>query len=335
MTPDDPEFEAYARGAFYGGFEDVGPGAPQTLRPLDRFDWEALRRTPEGSTESIAHSVLSLYVRKKLHLPDEDYERATPHRSGLRPSSRRSQPSERRACAESTGTSRDRTFAAGRRNSQASRSSRSSSSPKLAATKAVPLFIAAMDLMHTGRFAGFVLVSSDSDFARLASRLREQGLQVYGIGKTNTPEAFRKACKRFIFVENLLGNGDEPPEGGKPDESAPPAVGPETAGDTPPNKPREKSATAVASGKETTESVQAAQKQPASKAVPLIMSAMRSHDDDWVPLSVIGSHVRAAHPEFDPRTYGFRKLVDLMEKTGQFEVKRNEVPVRARMRRLQ
>ena len=199
----------------------------------------------------------------------------------------------------------------------------------------ITLVIDAMDLMHTGRFDGFVLVSSDSDFARLASRLREQGLQVYGIGKTNTPEAFRKACKRFIFIENLLGNGDEPPEGGKPDESAPPAVTPETAGDTPPNKPREQSATAVASGPETTENVQTGQKQPASKAVPLIMAAMRSHDDDWVPLSVIGSHVRAAHPEFDPRTYGFRKLVDLMEKTGQFEVKRNEVPVRARMKRLQ
>ena len=192
-----------------------------------------------------------------------------------------------------------------------------------------------MDLMHSGRFDGFVLVSSDSDFARLASRLREQGLQVYGIGKTNTPEAFRKACKRFIFVENLLGNGDEHPEGGKSGESTPPAMRPEAAGDTPPNKQREKSTTAVASGQETTESLQAVKKQPASKATPLIMAAMRSHDDDWVPLSVIGSHVRAAHPEFDPRTYGFRKLVDLMEKTGQFEVKRDEVPVRARMRRLQ
>ena len=199
----------------------------------------------------------------------------------------------------------------------------------------IALVIDAMDLMHTGRFDGFVLVSSDSDFARLASRLREQGLQVYGIGKTNTPEAFRKACKRFIFVENLLGNGDEPPEAGKADESPPPAVRPEIAGNTPPNKPVEKSAAAVTPGRETTESVQTVQKQPASKAVPLIMAAMRSHDDDWVPLSVIGSHVRAAHPEFDPRTYGFRKLVDLMEHTGQFQVKRNEVPVRARMRRLQ
>ena len=72
----------------------------------------------------------------------------------------------------------------------------------------IALVIDAMDLMHTGRFDGFVLVSSDSDFTRLAGRLREQGLQVFGIGRTNTPEAFRKACKRFIFVENLLGDGE-------------------------------------------------------------------------------------------------------------------------------
>ena len=73
----------------------------------------------------------------------------------------------------------------------------------------IALVIDAMDLMHTGRFDGFVLVSSDSDFARLASRLREQGLQVFGIGRRNTPDAFRKACKRFIFIENLLGDGEE------------------------------------------------------------------------------------------------------------------------------
>ena len=69
--------------------------------------------------------------------------------------------------------------------------------------------------------------------------------------------------------------------------------------------------------------------------MPLIAAAIRTHDDDWVPLSVIGSHIRAANPEFDPRTYGCAKLVDLIEKTGQFQVKRNEIPVRARMKRLQ
>jgi uncharacterized LabA/DUF88 family protein len=66
----------------------------------------------------------------------------------------------------------------------------------------IALVIDAMDLLHSGRFDGFVLISSDSDFTRLASRIREHGLDVYGIGQQKTPEAFRKACKRFIFVEN-------------------------------------------------------------------------------------------------------------------------------------
>ena len=199
----------------------------------------------------------------------------------------------------------------------------------------IALVIDAMDLMHTGRFDGFVLVSSDSDFTRLASRLREQGLQVFGIGKRNTPEAFRKACKRFIFVENLLGEGValRDADGSGPGESAGGGTGAkESAARSDLGTPAQPAPpTAV----DKTEAVEAAQKQPPSKAVPLIKAAMRSHDDDWVPLSVIGSHVRAAHPEFDPRTYGCAKLVDLMEKTGQFQVNRNDVPVRARMKRLQ
>ena len=72
----------------------------------------------------------------------------------------------------------------------------------------IALVIDAMDLLHTGRFDGFVLVSSDSDFTRLASRIREQGLDVYGIGERKTPDAFRKACKRFIFIENLVDQAE-------------------------------------------------------------------------------------------------------------------------------
>ena len=200
----------------------------------------------------------------------------------------------------------------------------------------IALVIEAMDLMHTGRFDGFVLVSSDSDFARLASRLREQGLQVFGIGRRNTPEAFRKACKRFIFIENLLGDGEElretkepapiKPVGGEPTEAKEPAAQSDQG-----VSPSE----ALPQAQDKTAAVDTVEKQTPSKAVPLIAAAMRTHDDDWVPLSVIGSRIRAANPEFDPRTYGCAKLVDLIEKTGQFQVKRNEIPVRARMKRLQ
>jgi hypothetical protein len=68
----------------------------------------------------------------------------------------------------------------------------------------ITLVIDAMDLLHSGRFDGFCLVSSDSDFTRLAARIREQGLDVYGIGQQKTPEAFRQACTRFVFTENFV-----------------------------------------------------------------------------------------------------------------------------------
>jgi hypothetical protein len=77
----------------------------------------------------------------------------------------------------------------------------------------ITLVIDAMDLLHSGRFDGFCLVSSDSDFTRLAARIREQGVDVYGIGTAKTPESFRQACTRFIFTENFVP--DERPKTAK------------------------------------------------------------------------------------------------------------------------
>ena len=159
----------------------------------------------------------------------------------------------------------------------------------------IALVIDAMDLLHSGRFDGFVLISSDSDFTRLASRVREQGLDVFGIGRENTPESFRKACKRFIFVENLLESGETGQEG-------------------------------------TRKFAGASAKRAPANAVPLIVAAIRSHEDDWVPLNQIGSHIHAANSDFDPRTYGCTKLTDLLEKTGRFEVDKQTNPRRARLR---
>jgi hypothetical protein len=70
----------------------------------------------------------------------------------------------------------------------------------------IALVIDAMDLLHSGRFDGFCLVSSDSDFTRLAARIREQGVDVYGIGQSKTPESFRQACTRFIYTENFVAD---------------------------------------------------------------------------------------------------------------------------------
>ena len=139
---------------------------------------------------------------------------------------------------------------------------------------------------------------------------------MYGIGKANTPEAFRKACKRFIFVENLLGDGEALREPEEPMRPVPTRSKPE--GKVPVDQSRQGTTPSEAppTAQDNTKTVETVRKQPATKAVPLVIAAMRAHDDDWVPLSVIGSHIRAANPEFDPRTYGCAKLVDLIEKTG-------------------
>ena len=161
----------------------------------------------------------------------------------------------------------------------------------------IALVIDAMDLLHSGRVDGFVLVSSDSDFTRLASRIREQGLNVIGIGEETTPESLRKACKRFIFLQNI--EEVEPPS-----ESSKKAAKAKEPTPKEPEKP----------GRQT---------QPPSKVVPLVIEAMRPVEEDWVAVSYIGGHLHTANPDFDPRTYGCAKLTDLLEKTGQFEVDRS------------
>jgi len=85
----------------------------------------------------------------------------------------------------------------------------------------IALVIDAMDLMHSGRFEGFCLISSDSDFTRLAARIREQGLDVFGFGERKTPESFRQACRRFIYTENLLIGAQAQAQAGAPIKQTP------------------------------------------------------------------------------------------------------------------
>ncbi len=151
----------------------------------------------------------------------------------------------------------------------------------------IALVIDAMDLMHKGRLDGFCLISSDSDFTRLAQRLREDGLAVYGFGERKTPEAFRNACNRFIYVENLVEDVAEK-------DSASSAAAAET------------------------------KKEPPSKAVDIVVKAMEGEDDDgWVHLGSVGSRILGAAPDFDPRTYGCPNLSTLVTKSGGFEVRKD------------
>jgi len=183
----------------------------------------------------------------------------------------------------------------------------------------IALVIDAMDLLHSNRVDGFVLVSSDSDFTRLASRIREHGLPVYGIGERKTPAAFRKACRRFVFIENIVdGRGaGEVAQGGKENEHepAPPESDNERGNDS--GKLRE---------------TPAAIKETPTRAVPLVRMAMQSieTEDGWYNLGTLGQKLMASTPDFDARTYGCPNLSTLLEKTGQFSVDRRTVPIRVK-----
>ena len=147
----------------------------------------------------------------------------------------------------------------------------------------IALVIDAMDLLHTGRFDGFCLVSSDSDFTRLASRLREQGADVYGFGMQKTPESFRQACRRFIYTENLLPDAEVA-----------------TLEEGPSRKALE----------------------PPRAAIPILNKAIAQleTEDGWVGLGVVGQRLANIASDFDSRTYGYRKLSDLVRKTGAFDM---------------
>src|SRR6266545_50682 len=144
------------------------------------------------------------------------------------------------------------------------------------------LIIDAMDLLYTRRFDGFCIVSSDSDFTRLASRIRESGLTVYGFGERKTPEAFVKACDKFTYTDNLA-------------YPAGPAAAPDAAARPKPVTP-------------------AAQLKGDTALVTRLRNAVEaaSDDDGWAALAQVGNLVIKQSPDFDPRTYGYTKLSDLI-----------------------
>ena len=150
----------------------------------------------------------------------------------------------------------------------------------------ITLVIDAMDLLHSERFDGFCLVSSDSDFTRLAARIREQGTDVYGFGEQKTPESFRQACRRFIYTENLL------------------PVAPTLGADAP---------------------IAQSLKLP-SAATPILRKVISQMDseDGSVGLGGFGQRLANLAPDFDPRTYGYKKLSDPVRKTGAFDVEQSE-----------
>lgn len=148
----------------------------------------------------------------------------------------------------------------------------------------ITLVIDAMDLLHSDRFSGFCLVSSDSDFTRLASRIREEGVDVYGFGEQKTPESFRQACHRFIYTENLIKQLPV----GKAEVAEPVGL-----------------------------------LEPVDKAGQLIVRAIAEVEGEggWVHLGALGTHLQKLASDFDARNFGFKKLSDLLRKLPGVELK--------------
>lgn len=163
------------------------------------------------------------------------------------------------------------------------------------------MIIDAMDLLYTSRFDGFAIVSSDSDFTALAIRIKEQGATVYGFGKKQTPEAFRNACSHFTYVENL-SNYEEP-------------IIKET---TTPSTKEVKQENIV---KDIPK--QEVKNDTSTTSLPLniIKQVFDNHDSEWISVASLGSQWKLLQVDFDPRTYGFKKLGDLVKGFPQiFEI---------------
>ena len=155
------------------------------------------------------------------------------------------------------------------------------------------MIIDAMDILYSGKVNGFCLVSSDSDFTKLAMRLREAGMVVYGIGEKKTPDPFIVACDKFIYLEIL--NEENIQDDG-----------------------------ASVSRKRT--------KVKVDKLTPSVVKLIKStisdleDDDGWAFLGEVGALLQKKQPNFDPRNYGFKKLTPLIKSIKKFEIEQRKNP---------
>lgn len=154
------------------------------------------------------------------------------------------------------------------------------------------MIIDAMDILYSEKVDGFCLVSSDSDFTRLATRLREAGMKVIGIGEKKTPEPFIVACDKFIYLEILKSE--------------------ESESEIAKNKP----------------SVKSEIDKITPKVIKLIASTISdlADEDGWAFLGDVGNLLQKKQPNFDSRNYGFQKLTPLIKSINKFEIENRENP---------
>ncbi|MGB1729747.1 MAG: NYN domain-containing protein [Crocinitomicaceae bacterium] len=149
------------------------------------------------------------------------------------------------------------------------------------------MIIDAMDLLYSEKVNGFCLVSSDSDFTKLATRLREAGMKVIGIGEKKTPNPFIVACDKFIYIEIIANKAQK---------------------------------------KENKDSSKNSVDRITNREIKLIENSISdlSDDDGWAFLGDVGGLIQKKQPNFDSRNYGFEKLTPLIKSIGSFEIEQRE-----------
>lgn len=174
------------------------------------------------------------------------------------------------------------------------------------------MIIDAMDLLYTGRFSGFCIVSSDSDFARLASRIREQGVTVYGFGERKTPRPFITACDKFIYVDVLIPGAEQveapTPAAAKANVSSKAVLAPVKAEADKQRPPQG----VAASGKLNKAALEMLRKAVEATA----------EEDGFANLARVGAHLAKQSPDFEARNYGYARLSDLAEASGILVIER-------------
>ena len=181
------------------------------------------------------------------------------------------------------------------------------------------MIIDAMDILYSGMVDGYCIVSSDSDFTRLAARLRESGMQVIGMGEEKTPQPFISACNQFKYLDILLSSSQEELE----------------TVTEPADLPSAESEKAVAVKKNRSQSKRTKQKKQEPEPQPqtnlktikkAILSLVEecSDDDGWIFSAELGNQLAKRFPDFDVRNFGFSKFTPFINSLGMFDVKRNQ-----------
>ena len=162
------------------------------------------------------------------------------------------------------------------------------------------MIIDAMDILYSGTCDGFVLVSSDSDFTRLATRLREAGMKVYGMGEKKTPKPFIVACDKFVYIEVIRAAAKQAAEAAKKKEEA----------------------QAKKSAKKESKKAQAASSPAPEEIVELIAESVEDlcEEDGLAHMGKLGNLLLKKQPDFDPRNYGFSKLSKLIRALERFQI---------------